>query len=181
MLVPWLQGFPMCIYSVFIGAEPCFLSAYQQPPCTPPTNLPDTALGFQDTTGPGCSHSQLTRPWCLSSPSLIRCFLLKCSQIPWFVSRWFTFFVFFQHPAFIISFFYRLSLLTHFPGFLPHQSALSQDVRSSETLRLPSPSLHLSGSLQKNTSLNAPLLCSRHVCITSAMRCEPWSAEICVS
>lgn len=58
----WLQGFPTCIYRVFIGAEPCFLSAYQQPRCTPPTNFPDTALGFQDTTGPGCSRSQLTRP-----------------------------------------------------------------------------------------------------------------------
>ena len=67
-LVPWLQGFHVCIYSVFIGARPYFLSAYQQPPCTPPTNLPDTALGFQDATGRGCSHSRLTRPWCSSSP-----------------------------------------------------------------------------------------------------------------
>lgn len=58
----WLQGFPSCIYRVFIGSEPCFLSAYQQPRCTPPTNFPDTALGFQNTTGPGCSRSQLTRP-----------------------------------------------------------------------------------------------------------------------
>ena len=24
MLAPWLQGFPMCIYSVFIGTWPCF-------------------------------------------------------------------------------------------------------------------------------------------------------------
>lgn len=116
MLVLWLQGFPMCIYSVFIGTEPCFLSAYQQPPCTPPTNLPDTALGFQDTTGPGCSHSQLTRPWCLSSPSLIRCFLLKCSQIPWFVSCWFMYF-FFHHPAFIIPFFLPPLFLSANPVF----------------------------------------------------------------
>lgn len=47
LLVLWLQGFLMCIYRVFIGAESCFLSAYQQPLCTPPTNLPDTALGFR--------------------------------------------------------------------------------------------------------------------------------------
>lgn len=123
MLVPWLQGFPMCIYSVFIGAEPCFLSAYQQPPCTPPTNLPDTALGFQDTTGPGCSHSQLTRPCCLSSPSLM--LLLKCSRIPWFVSCWLIFF-FFHHPAFIIPFFHRLFLRTHFLGFLSCQCSPSK-------------------------------------------------------
>lgn len=53
----WLQGFPTCIYRVFIGSEPCFLSAYQQPRCAPPTNFPDTALGFQNTTGPGCSRN----------------------------------------------------------------------------------------------------------------------------
>ncbi len=56
----------MCIYSVFIGAEPCFLSAYQQPPCTPPTNLPDSALGFQDTTGPGWVKVELSSAICLA-------------------------------------------------------------------------------------------------------------------
>lgn len=162
MLVPWLQGFPMCIYSVFIGAEPCFLSAYQQPPCTPPTNLPDTALGFQDTTGPGCSHSQLTRPWCLSSPSLICCFSLKCSQIPWFVSCWFFFFSFTTQLLLFLSF-YRLSLhYFHFLGFLSLISQCSLSPKTSVDLRLPpSPSLPLSGFHQKrheNASLSSSVL-----------------------
>lgn len=55
----WLQVFPPCIGGVFLGTEPCFLSAYQQPLCAPPTNLADMALSFRTPQAAAAvTHSQ---------------------------------------------------------------------------------------------------------------------------
>lgn len=42
-----LQVFLPCIGGVFLGTEPCFRSAYQQPLRAPPTNLADMVLSFR--------------------------------------------------------------------------------------------------------------------------------------
>lgn len=54
-----LQVFPLCIGGVFLGTEPCFLSAYQQPLCAPPTNLADMVLSFRTPQAVAAvTHSQ---------------------------------------------------------------------------------------------------------------------------
>lgn len=93
-------------------------------------------------------------------------------------------FFFFHHPAFIIPVFLPpLSPLFPFFGVsLSHQSvlSLSQDICRSQT---PSESLTAPQwfSPEAPRERQLELLCSRHVCITLAIRCELWSAEICVS
>lgn len=117
MLVPWLQGFPMCIYSVFIGAEPCFFYLL---------------INSQHIHHPPIYQTQ---PWDFrtpqalasvthSSPDLHACSLssapfLQKSQIPKFMSCSFKFFSPTQFLLFLfLSFFYHLflSVLTHFLG-----------------------------------------------------------------
>lgn len=66
----WLQVFSLCIGGVFLGAEPCFLSAYQQPLCAPPTNLADMVLSFRTPQAVAAvTHSQTDLHACPPPPS----------------------------------------------------------------------------------------------------------------
>lgn len=183
MLAPWLQGFPMCIYCIFIGTEHYFLSAYQQPPCTPPANLPGTALGFQGTTGPGCSHSDLD-PHILS-------FILK--KFPRSLDLCPADLCFFHNTHFLLLFFFLFFFLFFLPSFtanpLPWLSAslflvsallwcFTERSLLSDSESLAAPCwlffffFFFCQEQQKITCSSTPLFYSYQVCITLVMRCE---------
>lgn len=65
----WLQVFPLCIGGVFLGTEPCFLSAYQQPLYAPPTNLADMVMSLRTPQAVAAvTHSQPVRHACPPPP-----------------------------------------------------------------------------------------------------------------
>lgn len=105
------QPFPMCIYYVFIGTEHCFLSTYQQPRRTPPTNLADAAWSLQDTTDPTApSPSELPRcPLC-------RSFITKFSPDLWI---WTLLIYIFPQRAICCTFFDHSSMKIYFACVLP--------------------------------------------------------------